>query len=257
MAITQTQIDQLLETLKTLLDEIAQLRQQASVLEKELAQAESEYNQRLSHLNAEADRLDALKTSLQSRLAQKKKQPPVIENPIATGVELPDQVIEPQLLPPLPPEDPRIQRKRALADHIEYFLADSDRETVMQVINAVLAENRCDMGDMLELLVWGDIWKARAEWETQEEQYTRLQEWQRALEERIVYWQQMCQRWEDDPRYGLWQEKRSRSQEEWLALLDDWGQKQAEENTRLSHEVAVLEKRWQAKQTENNEVNNV
>ncbi|MEC4812326.1 MAG: hypothetical protein SAK29_03480 [Scytonema sp. PMC 1069.18] len=254
MAITQTQIDQRLEILKTLLDDIAQLRQQASILENELAQAENEYNQKLSHLNTEADRLDALKISLQSRLAWRKTPPPVTENTSRTEVELPPPVIEPQLLPPLPPENPRIGRKRALADHIEYFLADSDRETVMQVINAVLADNYCDMGDMLELLVWGDIWKARAEWETLEEQYTRLQEWQCSLEERLAYWQQI---WKDDSRYSLWQEKRSRSQEEWLAFLDDLAQKQAEENTRLSHEVAVLEQRWQAKQSENNEVKNV
>jgi len=256
MSVTQTQIEQLLEALKTLLAQISSLRQQAKEVEKDLAQAQGEYDQKLGSLYAEADRLEALKTSLRNRLAPKTTAvaPDYTSKPTTNKVELPPQILETQIEePPPPPENPRIKRKRDLADHIEYFIAESDREPIMQIINAVLANEQQDVGEMLELLSWGEIWKARAEWETLEDHYTRLQGWQEALTERLTYWQRKQHRLESTPFYSLWQEKRSRSQESWLAFLDNLAQQQAEENARLAHEVEVLEQQWQAKQ----EVNNV
>ncbi|NEO33952.1 MAG: hypothetical protein F6K36_26760 [Symploca sp. SIO3C6] len=256
MSVTQTQIEQLLEALKTLLAQISSLRQQTDEIEKDLAQVQGEYDQKLGSLNAEADRLEALKTSLKNRLAQKKPAvaPEYISNSTTNKVELPPQILETQRDEPPPPlENPRSKRKRDLADHIEYFIAESDREPIMQIINAVLANEQQDVGEMLELLSWGEIWTVRAEWETLEEQYARLKSWQEALSERLTYWQNTRHRLEKTPFHGLWQEKRSRSQEDWLAFLDNLAQQQAEGNTRLAHEVEVLEQQWQAKQ----EVNNV
>lgn len=262
MTLTQTQIDELLETLKSLLDQIAQLRQKAAELEKGLTQAEGDYNEKLSSLNAEADRLEALKASLKFRLAQKTQEIPeqsaTIIDTLPVDVELPPEIIEPKLgeLPPPPKEDPRYTRKQMLADHIEYFVVDSDREPIMQEINAVLADERQDLGDMLERLNWGEIWKARADWETLEDQYARLESWKSALEERLTYWQQQLCRVEQDPRYSLWQEMTTYSHQEWLAFLDNLARQQEEENASLAHEVSVLEQQWQTKQAES-EVKNV
>ena len=254
MSVTETQIEQLLEALNTLLAQISSLRQQAKEVEKDLAQAQGEYDQKLGSLYAEADRLEALKTSLRNRLAPKKTvAPSYIGNSTTAQVKLPPQILETQIEEPPPLENPRIKRKRDLADHIEYFIAESDREPIMQIINAVLANEQQDVGEMLELLNWGDIWTVRADWETLEDHYTRLQGWQEALTERLTYWQLKQHPSKSTPFYSLWQEKRSRSQESWLAFLDNLAQQQAEENSRLAHEVEVLEQQWQAKQ----EVNNV
>lgn len=257
MLVTQSQIDELLETLKTRLKQILSFREQVLVLEKALIEAENEYNQKLADINDEADRLESLKASLLSRLAPKKERTPAIRDTFIGDVEEPPQLVESFVTPisPLPQEDPKNQRKRALADHIELFLLDSERETTMQVINAVLADNDRDTGDMLEQLAWGDIWKARADWESLEEQYARLQEWHKALLERLGYWQNVLQSREKDSRYEL-QEMRSRGQESWFAFLDDLAQKQVAENAKLDHEVKVLEQQLQVKQTKNNEVNN-
>ncbi|MBD2215109.1 hypothetical protein H6G27_35495 [Nostoc linckia FACHB-104] len=259
MLVTQLEIDELLEILKTHLEQIFFLKEQAQTLEKALAEAENDYYQKLGDINAEADRLESLKASLLSRLAPKQERMPAIRDTFIGNFEEPPQLVEsfvtPMSLSPLPQADPKAQRKRTLADHIELFLRDSERETTMQVINAVLADNHRDMGDMLELLVWGDIWKARADWESLEEQYTRLQEWHKALLERLNYWHNVLQYREQDPRYEL-QEIRSRGQESWFTFLDDLAQKQVAENAKLDHEVKVLEQQLQVKKTKNNEVNN-
>mgnify|MGYP002778632520 CR=1 FL=1 len=258
MLVTQSKIDDLLESLKTHLEEILSIKEQVLVLDKALIEAENEYNQKLGDINDEADRLESLKASLLSRLAPKKQSSPDIRDKFMENIEAPPHIVESFVtaIPPLPKEDPRTQRKRALADHIEFFLMDSERETIMQVINAVLADNYHDMGDMLEQLAWGDIWKARANWESLEEQYARLIEWQKALLERLDYWQNILQRRKQDPRYEL-QEMRSRGQESWFAFLDDLLQKQVTENARLDYEIKVLEQQLQVRQTQNDEVNNV
>src|SRR6266700_2800392 len=237
MATTQMQIDNLLTALKALLEQIQPLRQRVA----EVDQIQREYYQRMSKLDAEADRLNRLKISLMDRLAGIK--PPLRETeptPAESQPTLPEEVINitPKLgtpPPPPPTESPRAARKRSLARHIYYFL-DSQQGAVMQVINAVLVDDRRDVGDMLEALTWGDIWTVRADWETLENQYDRLNEWHQVLEERVDYWQREIRKQENDKRYRIWQKMQERSQEEWLDFLDDLARQAEAENAELAHE---------------------
>ncbi len=241
----QTQIDDLLNKLKLNLEEITRLRSQAADLEKSLAEVQHDYEQKLGPLNAEADRLEGLKLSLRARLARQDVSPPKREHS-ETAATPPQEVIEPDSAgpkpPPPPPKDPRAARKRALADHVISFVSGEEMETVMQVVNAILDDERRDIGDMLELIPWGDIWTARAEvWETLDLQYERLREWDQGLTTRLTYWQGQIQRLEDDDRHGLLQEMQSRSRPDWLAYLDDLAQKQTKINEESSREVQFLE----------------
>jgi hypothetical protein len=132
-----------------------------------------------------------------------------------------------------------------LADHIYSCLNQEQEEVVMQVVNAILADESKDIGDMLEALAWGGIWKVRTDWESLEDQYSRLTEWRAALEVRLNYWRAEIHRLESESRYTLWEVKRQ-SEAQWQALLADLEQKQAAENALLAHEVAVLEQQLQA-----------
>ncbi len=253
MATTQMQIDNLLTTLEALLEQIKPLRQRVGEVEEDLAQVQRDYDQKMSKLNVEAERLEGLKISLMARLAPEIKLPPT---PVPTNLQptLPEEVIDITPVPGSPPpphptESPRTARKRSLARHIYYFL-DNQQAAIMQDINAVLVDDRRDVGDMLEALSWGDIWTARADWETLENQYDRLNEWYQALEERLAYWQRELHKQESDSRYPLWQKMQESSQEEWLAFLDDLARQAEVENARLAHEVEVLEQALQTKQTE-------
>ncbi|UCH93810.1 MAG: hypothetical protein JSV88_26570 [Candidatus Aminicenantes bacterium] len=255
----QSKINHLFNILKSLLEQITPLRQQVETLEKELTYVQREYDRIVGPFNAEADRLEILRSSLRARLEQPRSHTP---SPIPSTLQqekpqppqtLMDTANSNSLSSPSPsplPEDPRSRRKRSLADHIDYFVATDDRETVMQVINAVLADDHRDIGDMLELLSWGDIWTARPDWETPEEQYVRLQNWESTLKERLEYWQNRFQQLKDEPRQGLLQEMKSRKPEEWSVYLDELARKQEEYNKKLSQEVDFLEKEL-AKQSEN------
>ena len=252
---TQTTVKTLLNTLKALLAEVTALRQESDELGKCLADVQREYEEKFNSLNLENQRLEALKSSLKSRLARKPQYPQQpAKNNDDSEIQSPPPTFEKSLPPPLPPEKSHIRRKRALADHIEYFISDSNREPMMQILNAVLADDDRDLGHMLELLSWGEIWTARAEWETLEEQYNRLQEWEIALSERLEYWQQFLNSQQNNSYYGLLQERKTRSSQEWAEFLNELDQQQKEENERLAHEVSILEQELQKKMSE---VNNV
>ena len=248
MVATEKQIQDLLAQIETLLSQIMPWRKKAVNLEAGLAAAKRDYERVVGAANAEASRLSARKASLQAALAAKPAPPPP-PPPLRPNPPPDVPKVKPGVaLPPPPPEDPRAVRKRALADHIFYFL-DDDQEDVLQVLHAIQDDARRDVGDMLELLPWGEIWRARATWETLDDQQRRLASWLAALEIRLDYWQRTLDRLEGgDSRQGLLQEKKVRSAEEWEAYLAELAQDQEDDNARLRQEVQVLDAEWQQKQ---------
>ena len=264
MLISQAQIDELLLILKTLLDQIMPIRERLAQIEKELAQVQQEYDKIIGPHNSEADRLEALKHSLRARLARRKVQTVVMPaiSPVPQATQ-PPAVVDLELSPdepppPPPPEDPWMARKRALADHIYYFL-DPSQQIIMQTINAFLMDDdQRGLGEMLEVLVWGVIWSERADWESLQEQYERLEEWQQALDGRLAFWQAEELRLKNDSRMALWQERQARTQEAWLAFLDKLAGRQQAENERLAKEIAILERAWQEQEAASEgEINHV
>ncbi|MFO1432830.1 MAG: hypothetical protein U1F76_22375 [Candidatus Competibacteraceae bacterium] len=249
MIITQDQINNLLAILKGLLNLIMPLRQQVSELELGLTQVQRDYECQMSSINAEADRLETLIISLRSRLAGRKAPKVSSDNkPYSKDVpkiqSLPEKSEPIRVeMPPPPPEDPRIKRKRALADHIFYFM-DGDQKTLMEEINVALSDSQQDVGNMLERLTWGDIWTVRAAWESLEDQYVRLDGWREALDERRAYWQTRLSGIEGDPNYHLLIKMREMGQEAWLSDLNKLAQDRQADNAKLVQEVALLEQEW-------------
>jgi hypothetical protein len=256
MAVSEVQIEVLLETLEMLLKQIQPLRVRVDEIEKGLAQTQREYEQRLSQANAEADRLEAARLSVLARLNREAAPPPAPLPPIiepTPPAPIVDLESEPGLLSPAPPpESPRAKRKRTLLDYIFNF---TDTGPVIEKINALVDDDRRDMGEMLELLAWGEIWKARTNWETLDEQWQRLDQWRAALEQRVTYWTNEKKHLEDDQRYGLWDRKSELSENQWKDFLDELFRRQEADNARLSNEVAKLEERLRAQQAATLEVN--
>jgi hypothetical protein len=246
MLVTEAHIAELLKTLEALLKQIAPLRTRVAEIEEGLAQTQREYESKLGQANAEAERLEGLKRSVLARLN------PVPEPELPTPPPTPDPTPPPPLIKPEPgiappqppPETPRVARKRALLDYIFYF-ADAGETTVIEKINAIVDDERHDVGDILELLTWGDIWRARPDWETLADQWKRLDGWRAALDQRVTVWQQAIRRLEDNDYYELWKRKSELSTAEWQSFLDQLLQQQEADNKRLADEIAKLEQRWQ------------
>ena len=70
MAVTQAQINELLASLKALLDQILALRQRAETLQRDLLQAQHDYDERLGALIAEAEWLQVIMRRHQSQIAE-------------------------------------------------------------------------------------------------------------------------------------------------------------------------------------------
>jgi hypothetical protein len=148
-------------------------------------------------------------------------------------------------MPEVPPEPPQRRRKRSLANHIYSF---TNEEAIMQQINAVVDDDRRDVGDILEIIPWGPIWTDRAkDWETLQDQLERLEAWRMILEQRMSHWQSQVQKIHLDSRFPLLEEKQSRSPAEWQAFLDELASKQLVENAALKTEVEQLEHKLKAR----------
>jgi hypothetical protein len=253
MPTTQAQINALLKELEKLLGEISSLRQQAMDIERELAVTNKDYEDRLGQANAESDRLEARKHALELLLRENplpaKALPVSSPEPTQEIREAVTSSVVSRPAPPAPPPpNPRHKRKSALLDFIYYF-SDNEGSTGVEQLNALLHDPQRDMGDILELLTWGDIWKAKYEWESLDEQQLRLGGWQAALTTRRDYWERRLQQ----PRNALdvfHRKRRSQSREEWLSFLEDLARRQEAQNRELAEEVAALERQWQMKQSE-------
>lgn len=255
MAATEADINLLLETLEALLKKIEPLRRRVDEIEKGQTEAQREYDQKLGQANAEADRLESLKVSMRAPTKGGEVPPPP---PPSIGAIPPPPVfevnVEPGKGPPPPPrESLRTKRKRTLLDYIFYI---TDEGPEIEKINALMDDDHHDMGDMLEMLAWGPIWKSRTPWETLDDQRQRLEEWRVVLEERFSYWTQECHRLEEDERYSLWKQKSELNENEWQAELDQMLQRQETDNQRLASEVAKLEEQSRAQQAGESEVTN-
>ena len=205
---------------------------------------QEDYEQQLGALNAESIKLEARKEFLRISLERQGVSSPRLHPPslVAPSGEL-------QEAPLTASVEIRRKQKRRLADHIQYFI-DPDQTSVMEIINAVLIDDQRTVGEMLEALNWGDIWAMRAAWESLEDQYARLSEWHKALEDRLHYWQHVMLRLERDPRYNLYLLKRERGQAGWQKYLNELISWQKEENAHLASEIADLEQQLKVKQSE-------
>jgi len=243
--------EELQSALRELLLQIAPLRQEAAELRTALDRVKRDYEPRLGELNAEAEDLQRLKEALEAQLAGEPgpqvKKPPVERGPDVlpppevktAGPEKAEQLPEP--LPVV--RDERKERKLDIADHIESLLSYEDWSAVMEDVNAILSDPKRDVGDLLELVPWGDFWTVKTEGETAQEQLVRLAWWRQALEERLAYWRDEVRRLKAEDHYVLWLRMRQLSEPEWLRLLETMAQMQERENEELRRQVACLQQR--------------
>jgi hypothetical protein len=242
----EAEIEELLNELKVVLDEITSLRQRAATVEAGLVLVQRDYEKKLHAANAEADRLELLLSSLQARLAG--GQPP--SPPPDPQPSPPPALVTnaPEVVADIPSEPPEAVRKRELVAHIRYF---TDDQTVIERLNALLKDPERDVGDLLELLPWGDIWWARAaDWETMADQFARLTTWREALQERLTHWKLEIHRLEEDSRYPLLVRKEASSVKDWHSYLGELARKQLAENARLAREIEILQEQLGASSTE-------
>ncbi len=251
IATTQDQIDMVLKAIQGLLEQIEPLSKRAVDIEAGLAEAQEAYNERLGTLNRKAEELKSRAAFLRYELRLKQGVDLSQQSTSETRSRQPTSPLQPKIeeaVVELPlQKDPRDKRKRDLADYILDLISD-DQQVIMERVNAMVADPRRSVGDMLEALPWGPIWMLRTDGETLDEQLERLEGWRRELEERLTFWQNEVRRLESDRSYYLWQEMQASSEESWQTYLDELASAQEAENIHLEHAVLMLEQELQALQ---------
>jgi hypothetical protein len=249
MAVTQVQIDQLLGRIEVLHGELSIVRRQALALEEAYDVAKRDYELKLGGVNAEAARLEGLRDSLAARLRgvsqplPPRPEPPVVQPPpVFIGDTQPAKIV-----PPVPVKNPRTERKRVLLDYLYYFTDDAQMAHITR-FNAVLDDDQHDVGDLLEALEWGDIWRARYEWESLDAQHARLEGWRVALVAQLTHWKERLSRQSEGQFSALRERREKLTPEQWAAFLDNLAEVQREQNRTLAEKVTELEQRWRARE---------
>ena len=232
-------IQQRLDQLKALLERVGEARGAVSDLEQRLSRIGRDYERVVAPFNEEADRLEAFIRALRFRLERRTEPLPPPQSTADLSVTPPAPVLSgTDVVPPPPRVDASRTRKNDLADHIESFTGAY--ETVMPLINRILADGQRDLGDMLELLPWGDVWTRRTAWEDDASQTERLTRWHTALTERLQYWEERLEHLKSDSSFGLLCEQ-ERDPGGWQIYLETIAARQETENRQKRSEIAVLE----------------
>jgi hypothetical protein len=250
MTVTQAQVDEVLSKLHDLLEQFALVRRRIDELREGEEMARRDYDQYMEAVNREADDLESCRDNLRLLLKGEEPISPLLPpGPGGDGGGGGDPIIDPIVPLPPPVQDKRAANKRALADHILYFM-DSAAIDQKQIINRILVDDTQDVGQMLEALAWGPIWCARPEWETLEDQLARLEGWHDVLRERLSVWEREVHRVETSSAGALYRQLVSGTREEWLQYLESLVANQQAANAEIAGELVVLEGEWSKKQAQ-------
>jgi len=241
------EIEEALARIEQLLAEIEPYRQQCGTMMRNLDEAHREYEEVIGAANRESVRLENAIAYTRWQLsghaaAERLPEPPPLGQPAAW-------VTSPQTWDAVPgvtaAEDLRAARKRWIADHVLYFAA-TDTDPIVVLINNMLTRPEHGPGEMLEVIKWGEIWKAAPDWESEEDRLARLNSWLEELESRLDYWKARTKQLTAD--YALAAKRTNSTPVEWRAWLAGLAAKQEAENSRRTADLELLQAEWRRRQ---------
>jgi hypothetical protein len=236
-AITQADIDVLLQRLTELVARLAAARADAAPLEGALAAAQREYDAAVGGLRRRELALTAELQSLSRSTAALDDAAPLV-----------DADIEHQ--PVIPPDDPTqvaaldadALDKDVLLEHVVRVLDtmdDRDAQELVVMLQQAVDDPTATLGDALEQLPPGPVWERLAPHETLGDQHRRLLRWTAALEQRLADVKAKTGLVATDPRHGLWRQ-RERGIAEWRRFLERAEAHQRARNAELEVRLAEL-----------------
>jgi len=260
MSATQVQVDELLAELKTLHAGIQDLRRQMEPLNARLEAVKQDVDRVLGDLLARRSELEGRYEQLGVLLAAAKPErvPPLESSRRQPEARTPPPLIEEP--PPgeqeeteLPRIDPRVERKRKLANHIVMRIPYDQREKVLAQVNPMVTDPSYDLPDILERVPWGPVWEDKPTWESLDEQLERLQVWHGALQQRHQALEAELKEMEKEAE-GWLKDKESRTLAQWQAHLEQRSAELAAEVETKRAAVETREDAWRARQAEGNDV---
>ena len=252
----ETRIQHALDQIKTLLGEITPLRERAGTLAADLGKAKALYNEKLRPLKKEGDELRSKIMTLNTRRAGKTPRPVTgpPKPPEPTGVRPPKPFVPVDTTKPpsATPRNFRLERKRALHDHVSWVMGHRRQKAAeMQEITALLADESADVGDMLELIPWGEegrFWKERPTYQKPEEQAAQLEDWVSALQGRLSFWKNKIAELQEEATLAEYAHLMTTDLDKQRIYLEEEMKRMAAENQNLATQASELERMIQTKE---------
>jgi uncharacterized protein YukE len=242
--VTQEQVQDLLERLRTRKQQLENARAQLRPLQENLELAEQEYKSAVNPLRREIGRLQRELAALNRQFERESDEPAVnIPDGDDHSRGEPDvPIVEPSELPVPPPADPESYDKDVLLEHLYRILdplGDDDDARLLGELQGLCTEPGSGLADVLERVPWGKIWSERSSREALAEQYCRLESWERALQRQLDDVLQAEMRLRNDRSYGLWlqREKGARNWHNFLQQSKDRFRRDVEQLTRECDEL--------------------
>ncbi len=244
IAITQADIDALLARLKELREQITAARETIAPLEANLALAYDEFQAVVGHLRREALRFQAEIASLRYRidgLGRTQDEIPDVDDEDAYREARADQTTTTS-----PTTDPEVVEKDVLLEHLfrvlDPMVDDKDAELLAN-LQGMCNNPAVSLADVLEELPWGSVWSVKSPKEELIDQHYRLKVWEQALVDQLDSLKRKTERLQEDPRYGLWQQ-RQKGPDDWRRFLNEADDQQQELNDKLAAELDSLREKW-------------
>jgi hypothetical protein len=243
-AITQADIDALLARLKELREQITAAQEAIAPLEANLALAYGEFQAVVGHLRREVLRFRAETASLRYRidgLGRTQDEMPGVDDKNAHYEAETGQITTTSTA-----TDPEAVEKDVLLEHLfrvlDPMVDDKDAELLAN-LQGMCNNPAVSLADVLEELPWGSAWSVKSPKEELIDQYHRLKVWEQALVYQLDGLRRKTERLQEDPRYGLWQQ-RQKGPDDWRRFLNEAADQQQELNDKLAAELDSLREKW-------------
>jgi len=224
-AINQQEIDAFLLRLKDLQEQVVEARKNLADPEREMEQAHQEYMDRIRPLRREISQLQNDINSLLQRM-QGEGTNESSEGPGAGGdgdgigtqtgdgddtTSGTDTGTKTAWRDEAAAEDPDTVAKDILIEHayrvLDPMVNPKDAQEIGR-LQGLVSNPATTLGEVLETLPWGAIWKQKGQQETLADQWQRLCTWEQALQNQLALLEKGEERLRRDPRYGLWERRR-------------------------------------------------
>ena len=239
------EINEILEHLQLLRQQIIESRQAISPMEENLKLAKDEFQAAVGFLRRQVLRTQAEIAHIRARienLAREEETTWEENKPFEPATEDAREFIsEPKF------QDPDGVEKDILLEHLVMILDDHmnnlEEESLLARIVGLCNDPSVELADVLTELPWGNIWTNASPLDNLASQHRRLSAWAKALEAQLNGLQNAMSNLQNDPRFGLWQQ-REKGPQAWNIFLQAAGKQLKEQNAELKNELESLQTRW-------------
>ena len=241
VAITQADIDAILERIQHQRQQIATMRESLTPLESNLTETYEDFQAAVGNIRRQSMRLQSEIANLRAQI-DSFNQDQIDDDEIDQSSFMDDFGVALENTS----TDPEAVEKDLLLAHLcmvlDHMTNDDDAE-LFGNLQGLCQDPDVGLIDVLDEIPWGPIWTKRNRQEALADQHQRLTSWEKALKQQLDSLSRATERLKKDSRYGLWQQ-RQKGPDAWQTFLAQYAEQLSDQNSELETELASLRQEW-------------